>query len=55
MKEYDKFLRKYEDASLKTAYSLSQLNFGQQFIFSVGMTSIMYLAGREIVAGEMIC
>ncbi|XP_065193820.1 iron-sulfur clusters transporter ABCB7, mitochondrial-like isoform X2 [Sycon ciliatum] len=52
-KQYDKYLKRYEDASLKTSYSLSQLNFGQQMIFSAGMTAIMCLAAREITAGRM--
>ena len=31
--EYDKSLRQYEEASLKTNWSLAFLNFGQNLIF----------------------
>jgi ATP-binding cassette subfamily B (MDR/TAP) protein 7 len=32
---------------------LSLLNFGQNAIFSVGLTAIMWMAARDIVAGTM--
>lgn len=32
--------------------SLSLLNFGQAAIFSVGLTSIMYLTSQQIIAGD---
>ncbi|XP_050392679.1 iron-sulfur clusters transporter ABCB7, mitochondrial isoform X3 [Patella vulgata] len=50
---YDKFLKNYEVASLKTTTSLALLNWGQNAIFSVGLTSIMYMASTEIIAGNM--
>ena len=31
--QYDKFLKQYQDASLKTNWSLAFLNFGQNLIF----------------------
>ena len=31
--QYDKFLKDYEEASLKTNWSLAFLNFGQNLIF----------------------
>ena len=31
--QYDKYLKEYEDASLKTNWSLAFLNFGQNLIF----------------------
>ena len=49
---YDLSLRKYEVASLKTTTSLAGLNWGQQAIFSAGLTAIMYLATQGIVGGE---
>ncbi|XP_068225783.1 iron-sulfur clusters transporter ABCB7, mitochondrial, partial [Palaemon carinicauda] len=51
--QYDKFLKKYEKASLKTATSLALLNWGQGAIFSVGLAAIMVLATKEIVAGNL--
>lgn len=50
---YDKVLQKYEVASLKTASSLALLNFGQNAIFSIGLTGIMLLAAQEIVKGNV--
>lgn len=48
---YDAFLKIYESASLKTTTTLAMLNFGQSAIFSVGLTGIMLLASKGIVAG----
>ncbi|KAL5010558.1 hypothetical protein ScPMuIL_012863 [Solemya velum] len=50
---YDKLLAAYEDASLKTTTSLAFLNWGQNFIFSAGLTAIMVLASKNIMAGTM--
>jgi ABC-type multidrug transport system fused ATPase/permease subunit len=51
---YDKLLAKYETASLKTTTSLALLNWGQNAIFSVGLTAIMLLATQSIMQG-MVC
>ena len=48
---YDVSLAKYEQASLKTTTSLAMLNWGQNAIFSAGLTAIMYLACQGITAG----
>ncbi|KAG5183176.1 iron-sulfur clusters transporter atm1, mitochondrial precursor [Tribonema minus] len=48
---YDKSLEGYQHAALKTGTSLSLLNFGQNAIFSVGLTAVMALAARDIAAG----
>jgi len=48
---YDEVLAKYEVASLKTTTSLASLNWGQNAIFSVGLTAIMLLATQGILAG----
>lgn len=48
---YDKYLARYEKASMKTASSLALLNWGQNAIFSAGLTAIMYLASQGIVSG----
>ncbi len=49
---YDSFLKVYESSSLKTTSTLAMLNFGQSAIFSVGLTAIMVLASKGIMAGE---
>ncbi|KAM4621085.1 iron-sulfur clusters transporter ABCB7, mitochondrial [Polymixia lowei] len=50
---YDNYLKVYESSSLKTTSTLALLNFGQSAIFSVGLTAIMVLASKGIVAGTM--
>ncbi|XP_072914032.1 iron-sulfur clusters transporter ABCB7, mitochondrial [Hemitrygon akajei] len=50
---YDGFLKSYEDASLKTTSSLAVLNFGQNLIFSLGLTGIMLLASQRILEGTL--
>eukprot|EP00939_MAST-03C_sp_MAST-3C-sp1_P000167 g167.t1 len=50
---YDESLRKYQKNAQKTLTSLSFLNFGQNLIFSTGLTAIMCMAGAEIHAGTM--
>ncbi|XP_063605060.1 iron-sulfur clusters transporter ABCB7, mitochondrial-like isoform X1 [Penaeus indicus] len=52
-KEYDKYLKKYEGASLKTATSLALLNWGQNAIFSVALSTMMVLATKEILNGNL--
>ncbi|KAJ1522730.1 hypothetical protein ONE63_001890 [Megalurothrips usitatus] len=51
--KYDKSLKKYEDASLKTSTSLALLNFGQNAIFSGALSMIMIMAAHQISAGTM--
>ncbi|XP_040856056.1 ATP-binding cassette sub-family B member 7, mitochondrial isoform X5 [Ochotona curzoniae] len=50
---YDGFLKTYEAASLKSTSTLAMLNFGQNAIFSVGLTAIMVLASQGIMAGTL--
>jgi ATP-binding cassette subfamily B (MDR/TAP) protein 7 len=50
---YDEILARYEKSSLKTTTSLALLNFGQQVIFSIGLTSVMLLASHQIMQGNM--
>lgn len=50
---YDKYLRKYESASLKTSQTLAALNFGQNLIFSSALSVIMMMAAQDIMAGNM--
>jgi len=51
--QYDKYLKDYEIASLKTNWSLAFLNFGQNLIFSAALSGIMIMAARDIIAGNM--
>jgi len=51
-KRYTESLSGYQKAALQAQSSLSLLNFGQNAIFSVGLTAIMYLTCEKIMAGE---
>lgn len=53
LEKYDVSLKKYEEASLKTASSLAVLNFGQHAIFSAGLSVIMIMAANQIAKGQM--
>ena len=44
-------MARYEHAAVRTYYSLGVLNSGQALIFTVGMTLVMLLAGRGVLAG----
>jgi ATP-binding cassette, subfamily B, heavy metal transporter len=50
---YDVALERYEKAAVKTVTSLSVLNIGQAFIVGLGVTVIMLMSARDIVAGRM--
>jgi ATP-binding cassette, subfamily B, heavy metal transporter len=49
---YDKALRRYETAAVRSQQSLSLLNIGQSFIISTGVVLVMLMAGQGIVDGE---
>ncbi|XP_019432494.1 PREDICTED: ABC transporter B family member 25, mitochondrial-like isoform X2 [Lupinus angustifolius] len=51
--KYDEYLKKYEDASLKTQESLAFLNFGQNVIFSTALSTSMVLCSHGIMSGTM--
>jgi len=51
--KYEVLLKKYHTAALKTSESLAFLNFGQNLIFSVSLTAMMYLASQQILQGSM--
>ncbi|KAI0048527.1 P-loop containing nucleoside triphosphate hydrolase protein [Auriscalpium vulgare] len=53
IKQYDKHLSAYEQASVKIATSLAYLNSGQNVIFSSALTGIMFLAAQGVVNGTM--
>ena len=50
-KTFETTLRKYQTAALRSQTSLSLLNFGQNVIFTAGLTTIMYLTAKDMVAG----
>jgi len=47
---YDRSMERYERASTESYTSLAVLNSGQAVIFTVGMTVVMALAARDIIA-----
>jgi ATP-binding cassette subfamily B (MDR/TAP) protein 7 len=48
---YEESLRGYQNAALESQHSLSLLNVGQAGIFSVGLTSVMWLTVNQIITG----
>ena len=48
---FDRSMARYEIAATKTWTSLGWLNFGQGVIFGIGMTAVMVLSAREVMAG----
>ena len=50
---YDESMKNYESAALKTAYSLSFLNFGQSFFISTGLVIVMVMAAIGVQNGQM--
>ncbi|PWA86326.1 ABC transporter of the mitochondrion 3 [Artemisia annua] len=49
--EYDKYLKRSEDAALKTQHSLAFLNFGQTLIFSIALSAAMVLSSNGVMNG----
>ena len=52
-RRFDSSLERYEKAAVLSRTSLSLLNIGQAVIISVGLTLIMFMAARGVVAGKM--
>jgi len=52
-RRYDKALERYESAAVKNQVSLSVLNIGQGLIISLGLVSVMLLAGKGVVEGRL--
>ncbi|MCC0010093.1 MAG: ABC transporter ATP-binding protein/permease [Hyphomicrobiaceae bacterium] len=50
-RRFDAAMARYEKAAIKTYYSLGVLNSGQSFIYTVGMTLVMWLAARGVMSG----
>jgi ABC-type transport system involved in Fe-S cluster assembly fused permease/ATPase subunit len=50
-RRFDSAMARYEQAAIKTYYSLGVLNSGQSLIFTIGMTIVMWLAARGVMHG----
>ncbi len=50
---YDRAMAAYQRAALKTSESLAFLNCGQALIIAAGMVTVMAMAARGVVAGEL--
>ena len=50
-RRYDASRREYEQAAIRTHYSLGMLNAGQGLIFTTGLTICMLIAGQRVVDG----
>ena len=48
---YEDSLKGFQKAALQTQSSLSLLNFGQQLIFSAGLTGVMWLTTQQVFEG----
>lgn len=51
--KYDKALMKYQQSSVKIATSLALLNSGQNFIFTLALTAMMYMGCQGVYTGEL--
>ncbi len=52
-RRYDEALAAYEGAAVSSRTSLAILNIGQAFIIAIGVTAMMGLAAKGVVAGRM--
>ncbi|WP_095589035.1 ABCB family ABC transporter ATP-binding protein/permease [Actibacterium ureilyticum] len=50
---YDSAMAGYEQAALKTSYSLAALNFGQSLLISSGLIGVMVLAALGVQSGQL--
>ncbi|MCS6854573.1 MAG: ABC transporter ATP-binding protein/permease [Elioraea sp.] len=50
-RRYDAALRRYEEAAVKSQVTLNLLNLGQAAIIAFGVTAVMLLAARGVLAG----
>ncbi len=51
-RRHDAAMARYEKMAVTTSKSLAFLNFGQAFIFSLGLTALMILAAKDVEAGR---
>lgn len=52
-RRYDSAMAGYEQAALKTSYSLAFLNFGQSFLITSGLVAVMVLAALGVERGDL--
>ncbi|WP_370207087.1 ABCB family ABC transporter ATP-binding protein/permease [Pararhodobacter marinus] len=52
-RRYDTAMAGYEQAALKTSYSLAILNFGQTALITSGLVAVMVMAARGVQAGTL--
>ncbi|UOA26774.1 ABC transporter ATP-binding protein/permease [Pseudosulfitobacter sp. DSM 107133] len=50
---YDKAMAGYEEAAIKTSYSLAFLNFGQSFLITCGLVGVMVMAAVGVQNGSL--
>ncbi|MFG6584806.1 ABCB family ABC transporter ATP-binding protein/permease [Sulfitobacter sp. 1A12779] len=50
---YDAAMADYENAAIKTNYSLAFLNFGQALIITAGLVGVMVMAAMGVQSGEL--
>ncbi len=50
---YDAAMAGYEEAAIKTNYSLAFLNFGQAMIITAGLVGVMVMAAYGVQAGDL--
>ncbi|MGR3637458.1 MAG: ABCB family ABC transporter ATP-binding protein/permease [Shimia sp.] len=50
---YDSAMAGYEEAALKTSYSLAFLNFGQSFLITTGLVIVMVVAAIGVQNGDL--
>ncbi|TCP42395.1 ABCB family ABC transporter ATP-binding protein/permease [Rhodovulum marinum] len=50
---YDQAMAGYEEAAIKTSYSLAFLNFGQAFLITGGLIAVMVMAAMGVQAGTL--
>ena len=50
---YDEAMARYEDAAIRTNYSLAILNFGQALIITLGLITIMVMAAMGVQSGAL--
>ncbi|KAI8814848.1 putative ABC transporter [Cladochytrium replicatum] len=53
LEQYSVALKKYEAAALKTQSSLAFLNVGQNAVFSVSLTVMMWMAAQGVLQGSL--
>ena len=53
IERYRDTMQQWEEAAVKSQNTMSMLNFGQAAIIALGVTGIMIMAARGVIAGEL--